>query len=483
MPTVGGSSTTATAAPSARRATAHASSVRGEGESESTGHRSTVLADERGRRALRVNPRGVMGFGHGVHARRRASRSTPRWSAPPPRPSIGLDFDGTLAPIVEDPPRRHIHPDAGQVLVDLAAAGARGRGDHRPAGAPGARPRRARGGRQRDRRRRQGAVPLRPVRQRALELHQPPGHRAAAAARAGDVPARAAPAAAPGRRRGRLRRGEGAGGRRPHPAAARTPSAPFERLLPAARASSRAQPRPGRRARPAGDRGALARHAQGHGGRAARRGARTPAASSSSATTSATWRPSRRWPRWARHGLPTLLVCSASDEESALVPLSDVVVHGPDGVLDLLRQLTADAAALTSLSWVVRTVGSSLRRRGPPFVRVSRPASAHSERRNRARRRKLSRYDSTLAPGAVPVRPRRAARAWSCRSRSTRPPRPRSTRPAPAATAELLLAPRLEDRYASYGVVATSSGSAGCCGGGAGRGAAGRAPRPASAAA
>jgi trehalose 6-phosphate phosphatase len=44
-------------------------------------------------------------------------------------------------------------------------------------------------------------------------------------------------------------------------------------------------------------------------------------------------------------GMPTLLVCSASDEESALVERSDVVVHGPDGVLDLLRRLTSDAAA------------------------------------------------------------------------------------------------------------------------------------------
>ena len=62
-------------------------------------------------------------------------------------------------------------------------------------------------------------------------------------------------------------------------------------------------------------------------------------------TTSATSRPSRRSPTLAKDGLPTLLVCSASDEESALVPLSDVVVHGPEGVLDLLRQLTADARA------------------------------------------------------------------------------------------------------------------------------------------
>lgn len=42
-------------------------------------------------------------------------------------------------------------------------------------------------------------------------------------------------------------------------------------------------------------------------------------------------------------GMPTLLVCSASDEQSALIPLADVVVPGPDGVLDLLRRITADA--------------------------------------------------------------------------------------------------------------------------------------------
>jgi trehalose 6-phosphate phosphatase len=43
--------------------------------------------------------------------------------------------------------------------------------------------------------------------------------------------------------------------------------------------------------------------------------------------------------------MPTLLVAAASDEQSALVPLADVVVPGPDGVLDLLRRLTADATA------------------------------------------------------------------------------------------------------------------------------------------
>ena len=44
-------------------------------------------------------------------------------------------------------------------------------------------------------------------------------------------------------------------------------------------------------------------------------------------------------------GMATLLVCSASQEESTLIELSDVVVPGPEGVLDLLRRLTADARA------------------------------------------------------------------------------------------------------------------------------------------
>jgi trehalose 6-phosphate phosphatase len=47
-------------------------------------------------------------------------------------------------------------------------------------------------------------------------------------------------------------------------------------------------------------------------------------------------------------GLPTLLVAAASEEQTALVPLADVVVPGPDGVLDLLRRLTADAASRAS---------------------------------------------------------------------------------------------------------------------------------------
>ncbi|HYO40203.1 MAG TPA: trehalose-phosphatase [Nocardioidaceae bacterium] len=43
--------------------------------------------------------------------------------------------------------------------------------------------------------------------------------------------------------------------------------------------------------------------------------------------------------------LPALLVCSTSDEQPALAELSDVVVDGPSGVVALLAGLTTDAAA------------------------------------------------------------------------------------------------------------------------------------------
>ena len=46
-----------------------------------------------------------------------------------------------------------------------------------------------------------------------------------------------------------------------------------------------------------------------------------------------------------RGGMSGLLVCSGSDEQPALVELSDIVVPGPDGVMELLRRIAADAAA------------------------------------------------------------------------------------------------------------------------------------------
>jgi trehalose 6-phosphate phosphatase len=44
-------------------------------------------------------------------------------------------------------------------------------------------------------------------------------------------------------------------------------------------------------------------------------------------------------------GMPALLVCSASKEESALADLADVLVDGPEGVLGLLEDLTRDIRA------------------------------------------------------------------------------------------------------------------------------------------
>jgi trehalose 6-phosphate phosphatase len=45
-----------------------------------------------------------------------------------------------------------------------------------------------------------------------------------------------------------------------------------------------------------------------------------------------------------RRGMAGLLVCSGSQEQQALVELADIVVDGPEGVMALLRQLAADAA-------------------------------------------------------------------------------------------------------------------------------------------
>jgi trehalose 6-phosphate phosphatase len=45
------------------------------------------------------------------------------------------------------------------------------------------------------------------------------------------------------------------------------------------------------------------------------------------------------------HGVPSLLVCSSSDEQEALAALSDVLVPGPPGVVDLLAALAEAARA------------------------------------------------------------------------------------------------------------------------------------------
>ena len=270
--------------------------------------------------------------------RPRASSGTPTWSRRAPDVVVGLDFDGTLSPIVDDPEAAHIHPDAPQVLVDLAGAV-----------------------------RAVAVITGRPARQALalggldevgdaigdtgseLYLFGQYGNERwsstnrrivspAPAARAGHVRARAARGCCGGADAADAFVEDKGLAVAVHTRRLADPDAAFDRLLPAARRARRAA-RPDRRARPPGDRGPLARHAQGPGRRAPGRGAR-----------------GRRLPvrrrrprrprgvrggrRLRRRGLPTLLVCSASEEESALADLADVVVNGPDGVLDLLRQLT-----------------------------------------------------------------------------------------------------------------------------------------------
>ena len=65
----------------------------------------------------------------------RADEAEERYAAfvePAASAVVGLDFDGTLSPIVEDPTQAHIHPDAPEVLVGAGRRRRRGRGDHRP---------------------------------------------------------------------------------------------------------------------------------------------------------------------------------------------------------------------------------------------------------------------------------------------------------------------------------------------------------------
>ena len=77
--------------------------------------------------------------------------------------------------------------------------------------------------------------------------------------------------------------------------------------------------------------------------------------------------------------MPTLLVCSASTEQSALVALSDVVVKGPEGVLDLLRQLTTDARDAARLKFPCSLIDEQEAFSGTP-----------------SRRRKLSPHNSSF---------------------------------------------------------------------------------------
>ena len=256
------------------------------------------------------------------------------------RAVVGLDFDGTLSPIVDDPAQAHIHPDAGEVLVDLAEVVAA-----------------------------VAVITGRPARQalalgdlddigntigehgRELHLFGQYGFERWSSTRRRIVSPRPPHGLSSflGRLPGLLRRAGAADAhieekglavavhtrRLPDPAAA------YERLLPEIRALAADHElvvEPGRMVievrSPGMDKGAVVRTLVEELDAGAFLFAGDDLGDLEAFEAIAALR---------EQGMPTLLVCSLSTEESALQELADVTVKGPDGVLDLLRQLTHDA--------------------------------------------------------------------------------------------------------------------------------------------
>lgn len=253
---------------------------------------------------------------------------------------VGLDFDGTLAPIVDDPDAAHIHPDAPDVLLSLA-------GVVRAVAVVTGRPARkvlALGGLDEVGRRigdegrelfvfgqygferwsstEQRVVSPRPPRGLSGFLRELPATLREASAGEAFVEDKGLAIAVHTRRLD-------------------DPAGAFERLEPRLRALAERYDmvvEPGRNViearSPGSDKGAVVRTlaaAQDAGGFLFA-GDDLGDLEAFDAVT-----------ELREQGLPTLLVCSASEEEGALVDRSDVVVHGPDGVLDLLRRFTSAA--------------------------------------------------------------------------------------------------------------------------------------------
>ena len=256
---------------------------------------------------------------------------------------VGLDFDGTLAPIVDDPESAHIHPDAPQVLTDLAGA-------VRAVAVVTGRPARqalalggldevgdAIGGTGRElylfgqygnerwsSTNRRVITPRPPQGLATFERELPAG--------AADAPARPTPSS-----RTRASRSPCT------PAASTTPTTRFERLVkPIGELAERhgLTVEPGRRVLEVRSHGMhkglvveyLMENLEAGGFLFC--GDDLGDLEAFEAVLDL-----------RRRGLPTLLVCSASREENTLREMSDVVVDGPAGVLDLLRQLTSDATS------------------------------------------------------------------------------------------------------------------------------------------
>lgn len=255
---------------------------------------------------------------------------------------VGLDFDGTLSPIVEDPEQAHIHPDAGAVLVDLAeqvravavitgrparqaldlggleevgvAIGAAGKELHVF----------GQYGHERWSSHRRRIVSPRPPRGLASFERELPRLLRAADAEAAYVEDKGLAVAVHTRR---LPDPEGA----------------FAALLPAVREAAEAHDlvvEPGRNV-------VEVRSGGMHKGVAVRTLVEELDAGGFlfAGDDLGDVEAFEALGELQEAGTPTLRVCSSSEEEAALVALSDVVVPGPEGVLELLCRLAAEARA------------------------------------------------------------------------------------------------------------------------------------------
>ena len=252
---------------------------------------------------------------------------------------VGLDFDGTLAPIVEDPRDAHIHPDAPQVLVELAA-------EVRAVAVITGRPARqvlalggldevgdaiGDSGRELFVLGQYGNERWTSTDRRVISPKPPRG----LASLMGDLPRL-------------LRRGEADQAWveekglavAVHTRRLEDPAAAFERLLPLLREAARSHDldvEPGRNVievrAPGMHKGAAVR------GLVEELGARAVAFVGDDLGDVEAFKAVEEL---RGQGLPGLLVCSASEEQAALADMADLVVDGPAGVLALVRQLAAD---------------------------------------------------------------------------------------------------------------------------------------------
>jgi trehalose 6-phosphate phosphatase len=251
---------------------------------------------------------------------------------------VGLDFDGTLAPIVEDPQHAHIHPDAPQVLVELAAqvravaviTGRPARQVLALGGLDGVGEAIGESGRELFVLGQYGNERWTSTDRRVISPKPPRG----LASFMGELPRL-------------LRRGgaeeawveEKGLAVAVHTRRLEDPPAAFERLLPVLREAARShdlEVEPGRNVievRAPGMHKGAAVHAL-----AEELGARAVAFFGDDLGDVEAFKAVEEL---RGQGLPGLLVCSASEEQPALIARADVVVDGPGGVLALMRELTA----------------------------------------------------------------------------------------------------------------------------------------------